>query len=86
MGWVEFRICNIDGIKKKNSLNLNEFQDATQECLDKILLKNETGSTRFEVPIDIIQYRKTLMLPQGLTCKQCVIQVSSILNAKYCHY
>ena len=72
MGWFEFRICNIDG-------NPN---DATQECLDKTLLKDISGATRFKVAADIKDFKYRIALPEDLTCNQCVFQVMFQFNLK----
>ena len=50
-------------------------QDATQECLDKTLLKDVNGLTRFPVQGSIRDFNYQIVLPQDLTCNQCVFQV-----------
>jgi hypothetical protein len=65
-GWHEFRICNI---AKSGGV------EANQECLDKTLLANATGHTRFtEGTTSPGFYEFTLILPSGLTCNHCLIQ------------
>ena len=54
--------------------------EATQECLDKVLLKDATGSTRFNTPNHISAEGKgtaylTLKIPAGFKCNHCVLQV-----------
>jgi len=67
-GYFEFRLCNLD-----NSPN----SDATQECLDRRVLKIAgTGSTRFG---DVGPYGSTsisvrVQLPSDVACRHCVFQ------------
>jgi hypothetical protein len=66
-GWFEFRLCNRD--------NLDDSEDATQECLDENLLKDESGKTRFKLNKSqkgLLKFK--LQLPRSLTCKNCVFQ------------
>merc|ERR1712212_450211 len=66
LGYMEFRIC-------KNN-DINKYID--QECLDEHLLELADGSgTRFHVddPRDGM-WNVDVILPQGLTCRQCVMQ------------
>lgn len=59
-------ICNVDNLET----------DATQECLNKIILKNPTNESKFKIPP---KYRglvnTTLVLPTDLVCNHCVFQV-----------
>ncbi|XP_045173145.2 uncharacterized protein LOC123534789 [Mercenaria mercenaria] len=63
-GWFEFKICPNNDVKKR----------ATQECLDKYLLQQLDGSTRFVIPEGLGIVSIKLKLPQGLSCSQCVLQ------------
>lgn len=63
-GWFEFRLCPNNDVKKR----------ATQECLDKYLLRQLDGSTRVVVPEGLGIVSIQLKLPQDLTCSQCVFQ------------
>lgn len=67
-GWFEFRICNIDDMAS----------DATQECLDKIMLPDLTGKTRINLEMGIFNFETKLKLPANLSCNQCVFQVMLI--------
>ena len=74
-GWYEFRLCNVDNMPSG---------EATQECLDKVLLKDATGSTRFNTPNHISAEGKgtaylTLKIPAGFKCNHCVLQVIQFL-------
>jgi hypothetical protein len=64
LGFFEFRICNVDGSTK----------EATQECLDKTVLKDVSGQSRFFVNL-AFHYKFKLVLPTQLTCNHCVFQV-----------
>ncbi len=67
LGYFEFRVCNRD--------ELNAGIDATQECLNKHLLQDSFGNTRF-----LISSRMNgllnfgLRLTRGLKCNNCVLQ------------
>ncbi|XP_060579651.1 uncharacterized protein LOC132736525 isoform X2 [Ruditapes philippinarum] len=63
-GYFEFRLC----------ANNNFSSPVKEECLDKGLLTLEDGiTTRYE-NIHTGLNRVILMLPEGLTCEQCVLQ------------
>ncbi len=54
--------------------------EVTQECLDKILLRDTAGATRFNTPSHISPEGKgtaylTLKIPAGFKCNHCVLQV-----------
>ena len=70
----EFKICNVDGWNK----------EATQECLDQIILKDQTGKSKFYPNLSFKYYFK-LVLPTGLKCNHCVFQVKFyfLLNFLY---
>ncbi|CAG2226629.1 unnamed protein product [Mytilus edulis] len=63
-GYFEFRLCPVN----------NPRQTATQACLDRNVLKQSNGQSRFYEPGAIGTYTVDLILPQGLTCTQCVLQ------------
>lgn len=63
-GWFEFKLCPNNDAKKR----------ATQECLDKYLLRHLDGSTRTIVPEGLGIVSIKLRLPKDLTCSQCVLQ------------
>lgn len=63
-GYFEFRICP----------NNDPSRKATQECLDKYLLRQPDGSTKYYPKRGSQTYTVSLVLPQGLTCTQCVFQ------------
>lgn len=67
-GWMEFRVCNIDDFSS----------DATQSCLDKTLLADSTGKTRFRVDPTTYDFRFQLVLPSSLACRHCVFQVDFV--------
>ena len=63
-GYFEFRLC----------ANNNFSSPVKEECLDKGLLTLEDGiSTRYE-NVQTGLNRVILLLPEGLTCDQCVLQ------------
>jgi len=65
-GWFEFRLCPLE--------NPGPGHDATQECLDKHLLELADGSgTQYTIGSGM-DFRVKLKLPEGLTCKHCVLQ------------
>ena len=70
LGYFEFRICNVDGWNK----------EATQECLDQTILKDQAGKSKFYVNLSFKYYYK-LVLPAGLKCNHCVFQVIRIMFA-----
>ena len=45
-----------------------------QDCFDKNLLADETGTTRFEIKLGMEIIKHKLKLPVGLKCRDCVIQ------------
>jgi len=54
--------------------------EANQECLDKILLRDTKGATRFNTPNHISPEGKgianlVLKIPSGFKCNHCVLQV-----------
>ncbi|CAF1008607.1 unnamed protein product [Rotaria sp. Silwood1] len=67
-GYFEFRLCNLDN---------NPNSDATQECLDRRLLKIAgTDSTKFR---DVDKYGSQaitvrVQLPSDVACRHCVFQ------------
>ncbi|XP_059147507.1 uncharacterized protein LOC131935160 [Physella acuta] len=67
-GYVEFRLCPSDDPMAK----------ITQDCLDKYVLKNTTGASRFAVPegdyLTRLFINVTLRIPTGLRCRACMIQ------------
>jgi hypothetical protein len=65
---MEFRLCNIDNLKT----------DATQECLNKTVLKiveaqNPRNLQKFRVHSELTSTDLTLMLPGNFTCNHCVL-------------
>ncbi|KAK7489255.1 hypothetical protein BaRGS_00019507 [Batillaria attramentaria] len=65
LGYFEFRICP----------NNNPHKVITQQCLDRYLLQQPDGSTRYYIKSYDQGVRTVqLVLPQGLTCTQCVLQ------------
>lgn len=65
-GYFEFKICNVDGSKT----------DATQACLDKTILADSTGRTKFPIERTKTGSMKfKLNLPGNLLCNHCVFQV-----------
>ena len=65
-GWFEFRLCNRDE---------NGGAEATHECLNKYLLADASGNTRFNIGSTLGKITTQVRLPSGLSCQQCVIQV-----------
>lgn len=68
-GHFELKLCPVDSPK----------QPATQACMDKhpLYLESDPKSYKFFIPKetpkkDVIRYR--VKLPEGITCRQCVIQ------------
>ncbi len=69
LGYFEFRVCNVD----------NLAGDATQECLDRILLADLTGNTKILVSKESIgRITITLRLPNDFNCDHCVLQVKNL--------
>ncbi len=66
LGYFEFRLCNVD--------NMNG--DATQDCLDKTILKDAYGNTQIQIGSYTGHMTLQLQLPKGFTCQHCVFQVS----------
>ncbi|GFS04975.1 hypothetical protein ElyMa_001188500 [Elysia marginata] len=65
-GWFEFRLCDV---------RTSGGQEADQACLDRTMLADDTGRTRFDSPPDSSgTFDFILVLPPGLTCPQCVLQ------------
>lgn len=65
MGYFEFRLCP----------NNDAGRRVTQQCLDRFLLRQPDGSTRFPVTSPAQGIRNVqLVLPSGLECTQCVLQ------------
>jgi hypothetical protein len=52
----------------------NRYQPATQACLDRYLLKQTNGQTKFHEPGSVGKYSVDLVLPRDLSCPQCVLQ------------
>ena len=68
-GYFQFKVCNIDGNKS----------DATQECLDKNILSDSSGKTKFFVDRNskgIVKFE--VDLPADLLCNHCVFQVINL--------
>lgn len=71
-GYFEFRICNLDKETTKGG------EEATQECLNKQMLKDLNGKTQIYIKRGFFgKINTTLVLPTKLTCKHCVFQVFS---------
>jgi len=69
-GYFEFRLCSLD----KNGGGKNG--EATQECLNKQMLKDLNGNTQIFIQRGFFgKINTTLVLPAKLTCKHCVFQV-----------
>lgn len=68
LGWHEFRLCCLDGWSG----------DADQACLDRILIANQTGHTRFPVKDGWGAQTIKLVMPSGFQCNHAVFQVNSI--------
>jgi len=66
LGYFEFRLC----------VQNNPLVPATQECLDENVLQLADGSgTRFPIKnFDKTVYAIRVVLPQNVTCRQCVLQ------------
>jgi hypothetical protein len=66
-GYVEFRVCNMDGRNR----------EADHECLNRVLLTDQTGRiTRFPVLSGQLgPTRARIMFPSGFRCDHCVFQV-----------
>ncbi|KAK6184942.1 hypothetical protein SNE40_007289 [Patella caerulea] len=66
-GWFEFKMCPVNDPKKK----------VTQKCLDENVLQRADGKgTTFPIPQGKYNafFNFSVKLPEGLTCKQCVMQ------------
>ena len=63
-GYHEFRLCPVNNPKIR----------ATQDCLDRYLLKHPNGDTQFIESGVVGTYTYDLVLPSDLTCAQCVLQ------------
>jgi hypothetical protein len=63
-GYFEFRLCPVN----------SPHQSATQACLDRHILRQTNGQTKFYEPGSVGSYTVDLVLPQGLVCNQCVLQ------------
>lgn len=64
-GYFQFSICSLDGSRT----------DATQQCLDKNILKDRNGNTKLYVvkgQTGLMKFK--LNLPRGFTCNHCVFQ------------
>ena len=60
-------VCNVDGMST----------DATQECLNKIYLKDNNGQTKIYIPRGYNGKINTILkLPDNLSCNHCVFQVN----------
>ena len=68
-GYFELKLCPV-----KNKKDI-----ATQECMDKhpLYLADDPTSYKYQIPDDVGK-KATLvyevLLPKGITCKQCVVQ------------
>ena len=70
LGYSEFSICNVD----------NLTTDATQDCLNKIILKDSNGKSKFYIPPNFNGAINTsLVLPSDLKCNHCVFQVNYLV-------
>ena len=47
---------------------------ATKSCLNQHLLRRPNGETKWHLPVDTHVFSVQLVLPQRLTCTQCVLQ------------
>ena len=63
-GWFEFRLCP----------NNNPEEKITEECLNNNLLELTTGGTQYQLSGGLGVFPVNLMLPEDLTCSQCVLQ------------
>ncbi|KAK3084053.1 hypothetical protein FSP39_007381 [Pinctada imbricata] len=63
-GYFEFRLCPHN----------NPRVPVTQDCLNRYLLHQPSGSTQYKELGRPQVYTVTLKLPQGVTCTQCVLQ------------
>ena len=68
-GWFEFRLCNVDNMPSG---------EADHECLDKILLADAAGRTRFNTPSQVEGWQgffnTDLVIPKNFKCNHCVFQ------------
>ena len=58
-------ICNVDSMSS----------DATQDCLNRIYLKDTNGQTKTYIQKTTGMIKTSLKLPDNLYCKHCVFQV-----------
>ena len=64
-GWVEFRLCEHN----------NPLTNITEECLNRNLLADKEGVSRFKIPQEVAKhYLYNLAIPDGLRCRACVLQ------------
>ena len=63
-GWFEFRLC----VRDDRSVTL------THECLNRHLLENGDGRSRFDIGRRTGRIVTRLQLPSGVACEQCVLQ------------
>jgi hypothetical protein len=64
LGHFEFRVCKVDGWDS----------DATQECLDKNILKIEnTTENKYKIEKDFHKVIVQIQLPDNFTCEHCVL-------------
>ena len=63
-GYFEFKMCP----------NNNPSRPATESCLNQFILRQPNGETRWHLPAGTHVFSVQLVLPQGLTCTQCVLQ------------
>lgn len=64
-GYFQFRICP----------NNNPNVEVTQSCLDRNLLRQPNGATKYSYnPGTLGQNTVSLQLPTGMVCTQCVLQ------------
>ncbi|XP_059147510.1 uncharacterized protein LOC131935161 [Physella acuta] len=68
LGWFEFRLCESD----------DAMEEKTHECLNKHLLEDVLGDSRFDVPFPeyvnskLLQF--SLVIPEGVRCRACMLQ------------
>ncbi|XP_069134843.1 uncharacterized protein [Argopecten irradians] len=63
-GFFEFRLCP----------NNDPSKPVTQDCLDRYLLHQPDGKTRVIEVGRAQMYKTQLVLPEGVTCSQCLLQ------------
>lgn len=68
-GWFEFRLCNVDTMPSG---------EADHDCLNKILLADQNGRTRFNTPSQVEGWQgffnTELVIPKNFKCNHCVLQ------------